>query len=91
MAETENKDTKNKTTQAKQKQKEKEFQLEQAFEDLETIITKLESDDVSLKESIELYGKGAKLVARCKEELTGIEKEMIVISENFNMEEETEG
>lgn len=86
MAETENKDTKKKVSSVKQKKQ--EFQLEQAFEDLETIITKLESDEVSLKESIELYSKGAKLTALCKEELTGIEKEMIVISENFNMEEE---
>lgn len=86
MAEIENKDTKKKTASAHSKKK--EFQLEQAFQDLETIITKLESDDVSLKESIELYGKGAKLVAQCKEELTGIEKEMLVIGENFNPEEE---
>lgn len=88
MAETENKDIKKKTASTNSKKKQKEFQLEQAFEDLESIITKLESDDVPLKESIELYGQGAKLAALCKEELTGIEKEMIVIAENFNMEEE---
>lgn len=86
MAEIENKNTKKKTTSTKQK--EKDFQLEQAFEDLESIIAKLESDDVSLKESIKLYGEGAKLVALCKEELTGVEKEMIIIGENFNLEEE---
>lgn len=86
MAEVENKDTKKKTTSTKQEKK--EFELEHAFEDLESIITKLESDKVSLKESIELYGKGAKLVALCREELTGIEKEMIIIGENFNPEEE---
>ena len=55
---------------------------------MEDIIKKLESEQVSLKESIELYGQGAKLVSRCKEELTGIEKEMILIDENFHMEEE---
>lgn len=86
MAEIENKDTKKKATATKQKKK--DFQLEQAFEDLEGIIAKLESDDVSLKESIELYGEGAKLVALCKEELTGVEKEMIIIGQSFNTEEE---
>ena len=60
------------------------FDLEQAFKELEEIIVKLESDAVPLKESIELY---AKLVASCKDELTGIEKEMIVIGENFEPED----
>lgn len=67
----------------KKAKKEEVFNLEQAFSELEEIITKLESDAVPLKESIELYGKGAKLVAACKEELTGIEKEMLIIGENF--------
>ncbi len=67
---------------------EKEFHLEEAFGELEEIIARLESDQISLKESIALYGQGAKLVSRCKEELTGIEKEMILIDENFHMEEE---
>ena len=64
------------------------FNLEVAFEQLEEIIAKLESDEVPLKESIELYGKGAKLVTKCKEELTGIEKEMIIIGENMNQGKE---
>lgn len=67
-----------------------EFQLEKAFEELESIINKMESADVSLKESIDLYGKGAKLIAACKEELTGIEKEMIVIGESLDTGEEEE-
>lgn len=61
----------------------KEFQVEAAFEELEDIISKLESEDVSLKDSIALYEQGAKLVSACKEELDGIEKEMIIIGENF--------
>lgn len=62
---------------------EKTFQVEEAFCELETIIERLESEEVSLKESIELYGKGAKLVAQCKEELSGIEKEIIIIGEEL--------
>ncbi len=63
--------------------KSKEFKIENAFEELEQIISQLESDSVSLRDSIVLYGKGAKLLADCKEELIGIEKEMIVIGENL--------
>lgn len=59
------------------------FQLEKAFRELEGIIEQLESEDIPLKDSIELYGKGAKLIAQCKEELSGIEKEMIIIGEEL--------
>lgn len=62
---------------------EKTFQVEEAFGELENIIEQLESEEVSLKDSIELYSKGAKLVAQCKEELSGIEKEMIIIGEEL--------
>lgn len=64
------------------------FQLENAFKELETIISQLESDSVPLRESLALYGKGAKLLLECKEELSGIEKEMIIIGENMEQEEE---
>lgn len=93
MAETNKTDTKKKTakTISKEQKEKKEiqdsFHLEQAFGELEEIILKLESDSVPLKESIELYAKGVRLVASCKEELTGIEKEMIVIGEDFKSED----
>jgi exodeoxyribonuclease VII small subunit len=64
------------------------FHLEEAFKELESMIDKLESNEISLKESIELYSQGAKLLGKCKEELTGIEKEMIVIGESMESEEE---
>ncbi|MDO5155427.1 MAG: exodeoxyribonuclease VII small subunit [Eubacteriales bacterium] len=62
----------------------KKFVLEDAFKEIEHIITQLESDDVSLKDSIALYSDGTKLLTQCKEELTGIEKEMIIITESMN-------
>lgn len=63
------------------------FQLEQALAEIEDIINKLESDDISLKESLTLYDKGAKLIAECKKELTGIEKEMITIGKETGIGE----
>lgn len=68
--------------------KKKAFHLEEAFENLEDIITKLELEEIPLKESIELYSKGAKLLSACREELTGIEKEMIIVSDQLEQEEE---
>lgn len=67
---------------------EKTFQVEEAFGELENIIGQLESEEVSLKDSIELYGKGAKLIAQCKEELSGIEKEIIIIGEELQKDKE---
>ena len=66
---------------------EKTFQLEEAFGELEKIITELESDQIALKDSIELYSKGAKLITQCKEELSGIEKEIIIIGDSLAREE----
>ena len=72
----------------KETKKEDAFQLEQAFTQLEDIIAKLEKEDTPLQESIALYGTGAKLLAACKQELNGIEKEMIVIGESLSEGEE---
>ena len=74
---------KSKTKKAAEKESSKQVDLEKAFDELEEIILKLESDSIPLKESIELYGKGARLVADCRKELEGIEKEMVIIGENF--------
>lgn len=62
---------------------EKTFQVEEAFGELENIIEQLESEEVSLKDSIELYSKGAQIITRCKDELSGIEKEIIIIGEEL--------
>ena len=67
--------------------KKEEFQLEEAFKQLEEIVGKLESDEISLKDSIALYSDGAKLLAQCREELSGIEKDMIVIEESLEGKE----
>lgn len=67
-----------------------DFQLEDAFEELEEIIRQLESDELPLKDALELYGNGVKLVSACKDELTGIEKEMIIIEERLSKDGEEE-
>lgn len=63
------------------------FQVEKAFEQLEQMMEHLESDTISLREAIELYGQGAKLLSQCREELDGIEKEMMIIGEKMEQGE----
>ena len=59
----------------------KELIIEDAFARLEEINARLESTDTSLKESLELYTEGVKLVAACKENLEGVEKEIKILNE----------
>ncbi len=60
---------------------EKELVIEEAFARLEEINARLESQDTSLKDSLELYAEGVKLVAACKENLEGVEKEIKILNE----------
>lgn len=58
-----------------------DFVIEEAFERLAQINTLLESKDTNLKESVELYSEGVKLVAACRENLCGVEKEIQILNE----------
>lgn len=62
-------------------QEKKEFNIDQALDRLEEINEKLAAQNIALNESLELYKEGALLAAQCKEHLTGIEKELILINQ----------
>ncbi len=47
----------------------RELSFEQALSELETIVDRLETGDVALEESIEIYQRGAQLRAYCDEKL----------------------
>lgn len=55
--------------------------IEDAFERLAQINQQLENPEVGLKESMELYAEGVKLVAACKANLEGVEKEIQILNE----------
>ncbi len=59
----------------------KDFVIEDAFDRLAEINSKLESSDVGLKDSLALYAEGVKLVSKCKENLEGVEKEIQILNE----------
>ena len=61
--------------------KNEEFIIEEAFNRLAEINRKLENQDTGLKESLSLYQEGVKLVAACKENLEGVEKEIQILNE----------
>ena len=45
----------------------KKMTIDQGFDSLEEIIEKMESDNISLEESFQLYGKGIEMIKQLKE------------------------
>jgi exodeoxyribonuclease VII small subunit len=45
----------------------KELSFEQAFRELEAVVQKLESGDLALEQSLELFERGQELAAHCGE------------------------
>ena len=61
--------------------------LEKAFEELEAIIGKMNTKEVSLDDSFALYTEGTKLLKYCNEQLDMVEKKMLVLSEEGELHE----
>ncbi len=64
--------------------------MESNFAELEKIVEQMESGDLSLDESFELYKKGIKLVQSCNDSINKVEKEMQIISEGTGPGENNE-
>ena len=65
----------------------KEFSLEESFTRLEEIIGALEEGKISLDDSFKLYKEGVSLVKDCNSKLDKVEKEIIIINEDGEIEE----
>ena len=65
----------------------KEQTLEHTFERLEDLIGKLEQEDISLEESFKLYKEGMKLVKSCNDRIDKVEKEVLKLNENGELDE----
>jgi exodeoxyribonuclease VII small subunit len=61
--------------------------FEEAMEQLEDIVEKLEQGDVPLEESIDLYQQGMKLSKLCHTKLRNVEKKMDTIMHEDGSEE----
>lgn len=59
--------------------------IEDNFEELENIIAKMQSDEITLEKSFELYNKGLGIVQNCNSQIEKIEKQIKIIEEgNIN-------
>lgn len=66
---------------------EKEKTLEERFAELEMIIEKMEKADVTLDQSFELYKQGVSEVKAANELMDTIEKAILVLNEEGQLEE----
>lgn len=64
-----------------------ELTLEQTFERLEDTIGKLQQEDISLEESFRLYKEGMRLVQSCNDKIDKVEKEVLKLNENGELDE----
>ena len=65
----------------------KKKNFEESLKELELIVNKLESGDISLEQSLEQFEIGTSLYKDCKEQLSVAEKKIAVLTESLKEEE----
>ena len=61
--------------------------LEATLTNVETIIKQMEASDVSLEEAFSLYQQGVMHIKECNRMLDEVEKKMLVLNQNGELEE----
>lgn len=62
----------------------KDFNFEEAIEELENIVEKLEHGEFSLDESLDFFQKGVALSKQCSKKLDEVEKKISLLIEDEN-------
>lgn len=79
--------TAGKTENTKKEKKKPDVTIEEAFLKLDETITKLESGDISLEDSLKAYEEGMKYIHACNASIDLAEKKVMVIRENGELDE----
>ena len=61
--------------------------LESVFDELESTIARMEDSQVTLEESLKLYQQGVKLLKYCNDSLDKVEKKMIELKADDDVNE----
>ena len=67
---------------AGRKKAESNVGLEEALAQLEQVMETMESSELSLEQSFQLYKKGMDLLLQCNQAIDKVEKEWIILEEN---------
>ena len=66
---------------------EQELSLEEAFAQIEETIGHLEEEEITLEESFQAYQQGMKLLQYCNEKIDKVEKQVLLINEDGELDE----
>ena len=75
---------------AKKKEENKAEQvlsLEDAFAQVEEVISRLETEEITLEESFAAYNQGMALLAKCNETIDQVEKKVLKVNEDGGLDE----
>ncbi|HJD36906.1 exodeoxyribonuclease VII small subunit [Blautia sp. An46] len=64
-----------------------ETTIEESLKELDDIVEKLESREISLEESFTMYQKGMELLKQCSGKIDKVEKKMLKINEDGDLSE----
>lgn len=68
-------------------EKEQTLSLEEAFAQIEEVIRRLETEDITLEESFSAYNRGMELLAKCNENIDRVEKKVLKVNEDGGLDE----
>ena len=70
-----------------QQDQEQKLSLEEAFEQIEEVISHLETEEITLEQSFQEYNRGMKLLKHCNETIDRVEKKVLQINEDGGLDE----
>lgn len=73
--------------QMEELQEQEELSLEEAFEQIEEVLARLETEDITLEQSFQEYNRGMKLLHLCNETIDRVEKKVLQINEDGGLDE----
>lgn len=68
-------------------EKEQVLSLEESFAQIEEVISRLETEEITLEESFAQYRRGMALLAHCNETIDRVEKKVQKINEDGGLDE----
>lgn len=70
-----------------QMEQENEISLEEAFGQIEEVISHLETEEITLEQSFQEYHRGMQLLQYCNETIDRVEKKVLQINEDGGLDE----
>ena len=64
-----------------------ELTIEESLKELDSIVERLESRDISLEDSFSIYQKGMELLKQCSGKIDTVEKKMLKMNEDGELSE----